>query len=333
MARLAELCEAGGLGPGAAAEAEAVFAAIARDGDRDLRAGLAHRLARARWAPQRLVEALADDDIEVARPIIAESPLLTDEAQLRLVAKGSIGHRIELARRPRLSARVAAALIDRGEPAVLTALAGNRTADVTPAQVARLVDRAKTIAALGAPLAAHPRMTGELAQSLYLWVDPTLRASIVARFDLDAAWLDAQVAAVMSEPANTPRLVGPTAAESKLVAKLAASGRLSAGYLVRALRDHQLGVFEAALAKIGGFTLAETHQAVADPERPELLALALAAVGVDRSAFPSILEMVRQCTDGLPGGGAEGARRALSAFGPFSADVAARAFRNALGQV
>ena len=59
----------------------------------------------------------------------------------------------------------------------------------------------------------------------------------------------------------------------------------------------------------------------------------VAAVGVDRSAFPTILEMVRQCTDGLPGGGAEGARRAVSAFGPFAPDIAASAFRQALAHV
>ena len=66
------------------------------------------------------------------------------------------------------------------------------------------------------------------------------------------------------------------------------------------------------------------------PDRPELVALACAAVGVDRSVFPTILEMVRQCNDGLPGGGTEGARRATSAFGPFSAEIAASAFRQAV---
>jgi hypothetical protein len=53
-------------------------------------------------------------------------------------------------------------------------------------------------------------------------------------------------------------------------------------------------------------------------------------VGIDRSVFPTILELVRQSNDGLPGGGSEGARRAASAFGPFSPDIAASAFRQAV---
>jgi hypothetical protein len=62
------------------------------------------------------------------------------------------------------------------------------------------------------------------------------------------------------------------------------------------------------------------------------MGLACAAVGIDRSAFPSILQMVREQTEGLPGGGAEGAKHAASAFGP-APDIAAMAFRQAIGAV
>lgn len=332
MARLVELCEAQGpeLAPGAAAEIEPLFLALAADPH--MRARLAERLARAEWAPAHLIETLAEGDIEAARPVISASPRLSDEALIRLAAGPSVPHQIEAARRPRISARVVAAVIDQGEPAVLTALAGNVSAEVTPAAMARLVDRAKTVPALGAPLASHPRMTGELAQSLYLWVDPALREGIVARFDIDPALLDTQIAAVTAEPAAQRALTGPSDGETKLVEKLELAGQLQPGYLVRVLRDHELGLFEAALARLGGFSLAEVRQAVTDPQRPELLALALASIGLDRGAFPTILDMLRQCTDGLPGGGAEGGRRALSAFGPFTPQIAASAFRKALAR-
>lgn len=334
MARLVELCEAQGpdLAPAAAAEIEQVFLTLAREADRDTRARLAAQIAPAAWAPMRLIESLAEGDVEAARPVIAASPLLDDEALLRLVAEASLAHQIEVARRPRISARIVAAMIERGEPAVLTALAANPTAEVTPAAMARLVDRAKTVAALGAPLAAHPRLTSDLAQSLYLWVGHNVRHDIVARFEIDPALLDAEIAAA-AQPPPRPGPAGPSAGEIKLVDKLERGGELRPGYLIRALRDHQLGVFEAGLARLGGFSVGEVCRAVSDPERPELLALALASIDLDRGVFPTVLEMVRQCTDGLPGGGAEGGRRAQSAFGPFAPQVAARAFRQALRDV
>jgi hypothetical protein len=188
----------------------------------------------------------------------------------------------------------------------------------------------KTISTMGGPLSLHPRLNAELATALYLWVGQSLRHAIVDRFDVDVAALDASIAASMSDGKPRAKRSGPDSSQIKLVDKLAAAGQLKPGYLVRVLKEQQLGLFEAALAKLGGFRVEEVHRAVTSPDRPEMVALALAAVGVDRSVFPTILEMVRQCNDGLPGGGAEGARRASSAFGPFSAEIAASAFRQAV---
>jgi uncharacterized protein (DUF2336 family) len=332
LARLVDICEAsaGEMAPGAASEVEAVFLALVREAERDIRARLAERLARADWAPPRLIETLANDDIEVARPVIAASPLLRDEALIRLITEATLAHRVEVAQRPRLSVAVVEAALDRAEPAVLTALAGNTTADITEPCMARMVEYAKTISTMGGPLSLHPRLNAELATALYLWVGQSLRHAIVDRFDVDVAALDASIAASMSDGRARPKRSGPDSSQIKLVDKLAAAGQLKPGYLVRVLKEHQLGLFEAALAKLGGFRVEEVHRAVTSPDRPELVALALAAVGVDRSVFPTILEMVRQCNDGLPGGGTEGARRASSAFGPFSADIAASAFRQAV---
>jgi uncharacterized protein (DUF2336 family) len=335
LSRLVDLCEArpGELDPSAAREVEAVFLALVGEAERDIRARLAERIARAEWAPPSLIEFLAADDIEVARPVIAASPLLQEAALVRLITGASLAHRIEAAQRPRISEAVVRAAIEGDEPAVLTALAGNTTAEITPACMARLVDRARTLAALGAPLTVHPRLTAELAQGLYLWVSQALRAAIIARFDVDVSALDAAIAAALTDEPPRSNRQGPTAGEIRLVEKLAEAGQLKPGYLVRALKEHHLGRFEAALAKLGGLRLEDVHRAVVHPSRPELLALACASVGIDRGAFPTILEMVRQCTDGLPGGGAEGARRGAAAFGPFAPDIAASAFRQAIAAV
>lgn len=124
-----------------------------------------------------------------------------------------------------------------------------------------------------------------------------------------------------------------TVREGRLVEKLAQTGRLRPGFLVRMLREGRLGLFEAALARLGGFEAAEIRCAMMSRDKPELLALACAAIGMDRGAFPTILSLVRNLNGGAPGGGEEGARRAMGAFGPFPADRAATAFRRAIWAV
>jgi hypothetical protein len=118
------------------------------------------------------------------------------------------------------------------------------------------------------------------------------------------------------------------AMERRLIEKLHAAGQLRPGYLVRALQEGRLSLFAIALATLGRFE-PDHVQRVINSDRPELLGLACAAVGIDRSVFPSILEMIRKLNGGLPGGGIDASRRAIGAFGPVSPQVAATAFRQA----
>jgi len=102
-----------------------IFLVLARQAERDVRKILSERLAKADWAPAALVNVLALDEIEIARPIIAASPILRDEDLMRVLLEATIEHQIEVARRPRLSGRVADAIIHRAEPAPLPAPPGH----------------------------------------------------------------------------------------------------------------------------------------------------------------------------------------------------------------
>jgi uncharacterized protein (DUF2336 family) len=314
-----------------------IFMSLVVEAERDIRHRLSEKLASAEWAPGALVNVLALDDIEIARPIIAQSPVLKDLDLVRLLVEATIEHQIEVARRPRLSRAVVAAILQQAEPAVLTALAGNSTAELSPTDMDELVEASRQIAALRTPLSQHPKLTGQLAKRLYLWVGLALRQGLADRFRLDVTVLDEALAASMNEAQHavssealprTTREGEREAMEQRLVDKLHAAGQLRPGYLIRALREGRLGLFAAALSILGHFDSRQVR-ATLDSDRPELLALACAAVGIDRSVFPDILEMTRKLNNGRPGGGAEGARKASVAFAPVTPEVAASAFRQA----
>ncbi len=320
---------------------ESIFMALVVEAEHDIRRRLAERLATAAWAPPGLINVLALDDIEVARPIIAASPILKDEDLVRLLLEATIEHQIEVARRPKLSNTVVQAILTGDEPAVLTALASNDSADISAADMRRLVETSRRIAALRAPLVRHPRLNSDLAGQLYAWVGQSLRTAIVARFSVDAGALDTAIAQAAGEAhgnigsAKSPTVVWEREGEQeemekRLIDKLSDAGQLRPGYLLRALKEKRLSLFEAALARLGGFEPIQVRRAVSSPDKPELLGLACAAVGIDRGAFPTILAMVREINEGRPGGGDEGDRRAIGAFSPFASDIAATAFRKAV---
>jgi uncharacterized protein (DUF2336 family) len=316
-----------------------IFMNLVVEAERDIRRRLAERLSTAAWAPSALINVLALDEIEIARPIIASSPVLKDHDLVRLLVEATIEHQIEVARRPRLGGVVVAAIIHQAEPAVLTALANNTTADLNDAELRQLVAAARKVAALRTPLSRHPRLTAELALQLYVWVGQSLRANLAERFRLDTHELDQAIADTIRDvhagaPPDSEGLVVVAREgereemERKLIDKLHAAGQLRPGYLVRVLREGRLSLFSTALAMLGRFDARHIRLAL-EADEPELLALACAAVGIDRSVFPTILNLVRQLNGGRPAGGAEAAMAAANAFGPTPPQAAGAAFRRA----
>lgn len=306
-----------------------IFMVLVAQAEHDIRVRLAERVAPARWAPSALVNTLAMQDIEIARPVIAKSPVLTDVDLVRLLVVGTVEHQIEVARRPAIGAEVVDAIVARQEASVLTALAGNETAAVTDLDLERLVAFARHIASLRAPLARHPRLNAELAHALYAMVGEALRHDLAARFPAAAKGLGPEIEAAVRDSANA---TSPNAdpereeMESRLIAKLQAAGELRPGFLLRALREGKLYLFQVALAALAHLRTDEVHEAC-DSDRPELVALACAAVGIDRGVFPTLLSLLRGLNHGRPAGAEPSAQKINRAFGLGSPDNARAAFR------
>lgn len=306
-----------------------IFLTLARQAERQVRKALSEKLAHAEWAPAALVNVLALDEIEIARPILECSPILQDDDLLRVLIEASLEHQIAVARRPHISGRVADAVIDRAEPAVLMALTTNRTAEISGEGIRRLVEHSRRIAALRGPLIRHPLLTETLAEQLYQWVGTALRQSIAARFTIDEAALAAAVDDAVGD-AMRPARPEPDPVdqrdrdemERRLVDKLQSAGQLRAGLLIRAVREKRLSLFTHGLSALGGFAVGQVRAALSAPT-PEALYYACAAVGIDRAVFPTLLVEVRKLNDSLPGDQGE----PVWLRGALSQGSAARAFK------
>src|SRR6516164_9939294 len=75
---------------------------LTRDVEMAIRIALAQRLAEDTTAPHDLILLLVDDTIEVARPLILNSPLLSETDVLNLIAQGDVRHQEAVAARPHI---------------------------------------------------------------------------------------------------------------------------------------------------------------------------------------------------------------------------------------
>lgn len=148
----------------------------------------AEQLAAHPAAPRRVVLRLAGDVGAVAAPLLAASPVLSDDDLAALAGQHSDEHLLAIARRDPLSERITDILLARGSDAVLDCLAANPGAWFSAHAAAALNDRAALRETRARRDAATPpaRPLDELSR---LVADATLRFSeaVIELADADRA--------------------------------------------------------------------------------------------------------------------------------------------------
>jgi uncharacterized protein DUF2336 len=142
------------------------------------RVKLARHLATSPDAPAALVRAFAfDEAIAVAAPVLSQSAVLS-EADLAVSAGSqSQGHLYAIAQRPAISEVITEILIDRGEPRVVHAVAGNPGARFSEDSFSELV--ARSVA--DAELALRVGVRHDIPRHQLLKLLETASASVCSR--------------------------------------------------------------------------------------------------------------------------------------------------------
>ncbi len=108
----------------------------------EARAHVAKLLAPLERAPGTVVVKLANDDIEVARPLLEFSNVLSDDDLIDIISKQSEAHRVAIAGRPSVPERVGEAIVEHGETSSIVRLVRNSHAEFDRVTLQKLVARA-----------------------------------------------------------------------------------------------------------------------------------------------------------------------------------------------
>jgi uncharacterized protein (DUF2336 family) len=264
---------------------------LSKDVEMSIRIALAERLAGDPAAPHDLIVLLCDDRIEVARPILARSPLLSDADLIRVIESGSEGHQIAVAARPAIGEGVSAALARHACEAAVIALLRNSTAKLGWSAFEQLSERARKSSDLQEPLVRRSDLPPELAHRLTLWVSGALKTALIARYPEAAQTLGSAIGeTTASFESGEPAISGVNA--RKLVEKLHHSGQLRASFLIRVLNQGQMELFEYAFAALLSME-PETMRKALYGDNPMTVALACRAAGIDRSVFQTVFNLSR----------------------------------------
>ncbi|MBC8338447.1 MAG: DUF2336 domain-containing protein [Alphaproteobacteria bacterium] len=239
-------------------------------------------------APKDLILSLANDEIEVALPVLKNSDALGDDELVEIAQKHSQEHLNAIAQRAMVGETVTDVLVEKGDTTVLGTLAGNTGAQFSRNGMETFVERAKENENLELSLSQRQDVPADLAQDIYWRVSEALREKILsANEGLD----DAQVQGLLQEAdkwfAEQKEKGGLTPAE-KFIARKDKMKQLDTELLLTLIRQDKIPEFVAGLGRLVNIDPDVVRQAVFDPESEKLAVLCKAAE-VDFDVFGEIV--------------------------------------------
>lgn len=267
---------------------------LTTDVEMAIRIALAERLADDDTAPLDLILLLADDHIEVARPVILRSGRLNDTDLLSIITRADEDRQAICAARPHIGEPVCEALVRSNSESVLVTLVRNATAHIGTAAFETLVEKSRHIAVLQDPLGRREDLPANLATRMCDWVSDVLKTHIEQNFPIVPKGIETEVDHAAESIQKPPALSGEAATSAhKLVTKLAAAGQLRAGFLLRVLHQGQIDLFEIAFATLLDLDIPRTRRVLYENGAAQV-ALACRAVGIDRCVFSTVFNLSRQ---------------------------------------
>ncbi|MDF1721705.1 MAG: DUF2336 domain-containing protein [Minwuia sp.] len=266
---------------------------LSHDVEMSVRKRLAERLNDMAHAPMELAAMLANDQIEVAYPILMNNRALRDADLIEVVRHRTLQHQLATAMRANISEAVAGALVETGSEDVVEALLDNDTAQISDALLEHLVAESQRVDRYQKPLLRRPDLPKALAKRMYAWVSAALRQYIVDNYKFDASELDDTMLNAMRDAVlESTGEVEVTDPSQRLVEKLHAAGQLNVGFAIKALRQGEVSLFEYALARIAEMRPELMRRMIYEPGG-EALAIVCRALEFDRQVFLTIYELTR----------------------------------------
>ncbi|MCC3860626.1 DUF2336 domain-containing protein [Pseudemcibacter aquimaris] len=266
--------------------------------EKTIRKNLSKKLAESDEISIELVTMLANDNIEIAQPVLEKSKLLRDEDLIETIRNRTDAHRLSIAIREHVSENVSGELIEHGSEDVIEALIRNENAEISQASLDYLVQESRSVDRFQEPLVNRNDLSFEMAHKMYWWVTAALRRKIVEDFDVDPNLLDDALESATKEIiANHNEEDGVMQKAILLVRTMNNQRRLNFDFVVTSLRQQKINVAVAALAEMSGLGVKIIWRVIRE-KNDEGLAVISRAIGLEKSQFSSMFLLILQVNSG-----------------------------------
>lgn len=269
-----------------------IFVQLAENIEQSARAVLAHRLSTLPRAPTKLSRKLAaDDDIEVAGPILQRSERLDTATLLETANTKTQQHLLAISRRSSLDEAVTDVLVERGDKPVVLSTANNPGARFSDAGYTTLVTRSAGDDELAASVGLRSDIPRQHLMRLMVQASHAVRTKLETANPAMATTIGQAVAEATSNILSRAdgRARNYAAARSH-VQFLRAAGQLGDHEVLDFATSNKVEETTAALATLAGLPIDQVERALAE-ELPEAVLVMTKGCGLSWPTVKAILRL------------------------------------------
>ncbi len=270
-----------------------IMGKVAYDLESEVRVELANRLASEAAAPPELVRQLANDEIQVAQPVLAQSPVLGEDDLIEIAASKSQEHLFAITKRPHISEKLSDVLVDKGDDRVVHGLVKNQNAKIGEATMGKVVARAEGSELLHKPLIDRPDLPADMMKEMLSYVSESLKNEILEQTNhVNSDKLKEIISDVetsIEERANANKDV--RSKPEFLIDQLMRSGDLNEAKLCELARQKMVPEYICALARLADIDMATAKRAILD-RSGEGLAIICKACGFEQSTYSATINNI-----------------------------------------
>ncbi|MEM6781644.1 MAG: DUF2336 domain-containing protein [Pseudomonadota bacterium] len=267
---------------------------LMRQAEADLRQALAQRLAAMDNVPLRMILMLANDEIQIAEPILRNSPILDDMDLVYLIKSKGEEHWQAIAKRKNLNPLVMNELADTRDLSTAINLAANDSVILTDKAISIFVEMSKESDELARPLLMRDEIPGIIGQVLYEFVGYEMKALIQDRFPIGADIAANQIDDLVEEfSSNMDDQLSPSHSAQIAVQNMALRDEVRLSDVMESLKRGQLGTFTALLAQYSHLPIT-TVQEILVQDTGFGLAVIAKAMSISKSDFMAMFLMTQR---------------------------------------
>lgn len=273
-----------------------VLIKLMRQAECDLRQAVSEQISLLNNVPLRLVLQLANDDIEIAKPMLKNSQVLGDIDLMYIVKAKTSEYWQAIATRESISDGLIDVLADTNDLDTALVMVDNMNITLTEHALVALSDIAQNSEILALPLLRRDDVAGDVAARLYQYVGQEIKAFISDNYDLDTQNAVSEVLDRSVDEFSTPVTPDSFMPDEYMINAAQGfkqQGTLNVPLMLSTLRRGHMRSFVAQFSvyvdvptEIIGQILSQTHG--------QGLAIAAKASGLEKQDFLSIFMLTNK---------------------------------------